>query len=83
MFDRSPKHPFRSERRDVLRRALAALNDLDRAVVVARSIDGTENAAVARVTGLTPNAVSQRHRRTPAKPRELLSATVFDDLSLG
>lgn len=74
-------HALRSERRDFLRRAIASLDDLDRAVVVARSIEGQDNDDVARLVGLTPNAVAQRHRRALVKLRELLPATVFDDLS--
>ncbi len=73
---------LREERRDVLRRAIASLDDLDRAVVVARSIEGQENDDVALLTGLTPNNVSQRHRRALHKLRELLPASVFDDLSV-
>jgi RNA polymerase sigma-70 factor (ECF subfamily) len=72
-------HALRAERRDLLRRAVAELEEVDRLVVVARSIEGQEIDEVARMAGLSPNAVSQRHRRALQKLRGLLPAAVFDD----
>lgn len=73
------KH-VRSERHRALHEAVAELDEVDRAVVVLRALEQHPNEAVAAMTGLQPNAVSQRLRRALAKLRERLPESVFDDL---
>jgi RNA polymerase sigma factor (sigma-70 family) len=71
---------LRAERFEALHRAIEALDPTDRAVVVLRAIEQQPNDVVASVTGLAPNAVSQRLRRAMAKLRERLPASIFDEL---
>ncbi len=70
----------KGERHAALHAAVAELDELDRAVVVLRALEQLPNEAVAAMTGLQPNAVSQRLRRALAKLRERLPNSVFDDL---
>ncbi len=70
----------RAERFETLHRACDELDPVDRAVVVLRAIEQQPNEVVASVTGLTPNAISQRLRRGMAKLRERLPDSIFDDL---
>ena len=70
----------KGERYAALHAAVAELDELDRAVVVLRALEQLPNEAVAAMTGLQPNAVSQRLRRALAKLRERLPNSVFDDL---
>lgn len=71
----------RQERGAALRAAVAELDPLDRAVVTLRAIEGQPPEAVARATGLTPNAVATRLRRALEKLRKSAPLTVFDDLA--
>jgi RNA polymerase sigma factor (sigma-70 family) len=71
----------RAERHRTLHEAVAELDELDRAVVVSRALEQHSNDSVAVMTGLQPNAVSQRLRRAMAKLRERLPESVFLDLA--
>jgi RNA polymerase sigma factor (sigma-70 family) len=71
----------RAERAEALRDAIAALEPLDRAVVVLRAIEGQTNDIVAASTGLAPNTVSVRLRRALTKLRERLPASCLADLA--
>jgi RNA polymerase sigma-70 factor, ECF subfamily len=70
----------RGERRETLRAAIAELDDVDRAVVVLRAIEGRPMEEVTKATGLGANHVSVRLRRALEKLRRLLPRSVFEDL---
>ena len=53
----------RDERHALLRRAVAALPEKDRQVIVLRHFDGMDNAACAAILGIEPKAASIRHVR--------------------
>ena len=53
----------RDERHALLRRAVAALSETDRQVIVLRHFDGLGNGACAEVLGLEPKAASIRYVR--------------------
>ena len=53
----------RDERHALLRRAVAALSEGDRQIIVLRHFDGLGNAACAEILGIEPKAASIRHVR--------------------
>jgi RNA polymerase sigma-70 factor (ECF subfamily) len=61
-----------SELRDTVRRALAALPDRDREVLVLRYLEGLSTAEAAAVLGITEGAVKVRHVRAIERLRALL-----------
>lgn len=61
--------------------AIDALDPAQREVVVLRGIEQLDNAAVAELLGVTPNAASLRYARALRKLRERLPDSVFDELA--
>lgn len=58
----------------MVRRAVAALDDNDREVILLRSFEGLSNADAAAVLGLDTSATSKRYARALLKLRQLLQA---------
>ena len=68
----------RDERHTILRRALAAMPENDRAILVMRHFDGMGNAECAAVLGLTEKAASIRHVRALERlQRKLVEVSCF------
>lgn len=68
----------RDERHAILRRALAAMPENDRAILVMRHFDGMGNAECAAVLGLTEKAASIRHVRALERlQRKLVEVSCF------
>ena len=62
----------RDERHAILRRALAAMPENDRAILVMRHFDGMGNAECAAALGLTEKAASIRYVRALEKLQQKL-----------
>jgi RNA polymerase sigma-70 factor, ECF subfamily len=69
-----------SELRDQVRRALAALPDRDREVLVLRYLEGLRTAEAAAVLGITEGAVKVRHVRAIERLRALLGDELEGEL---
>ena len=68
----------RDERHAILRRALAAMSESDRAILVMRHFDGMGNAECAASLGLTEKAASIRHVRALERlQQKLLEVSCF------
>ncbi|MBX9627036.1 MAG: sigma-70 family RNA polymerase sigma factor [Gemmataceae bacterium] len=67
-----------AEAADLVRGAIAALDEADREVILLRNYEGLSNADAAAVLGLDISAASKRYARALLKLRQLLNA---DDLT--
>lgn len=63
-----------AEAAELVRRAMAALDDPDREVILLRNYEGLSNADAAAVLGLDISASSKRYARALPKLRQLLNA---------
>jgi RNA polymerase sigma factor (sigma-70 family) len=71
-----------AERRELVRQALAALDDADREVIVLRLVEQRPAAAVGVQLGIDANAVNVRLHRALRRLRTRLPQSVFDDLAV-
>jgi RNA polymerase sigma factor (sigma-70 family) len=69
-----------AERRELVRQALAALDDKDQEVIVLRLVEQQPAAAVGTQLGIDANAVHVRLHRALGRLRAALPKSVFDDL---
>lgn len=70
----------RNETALTVQRAIAALPDLDRQVIVLRVVEGLTNVEAGAELGIAPNTIAQRYRRALRRLRVGLPASVFDDV---
>lgn len=70
----------RGELADVVRQKIAALEPIDRDVLLLRGIEQHSSQAVAVMLAITPAAVDQRYSRAMKRLREILPDSAFADL---
>lgn len=68
------------ERIDVVRRAIDALDDDDRTLVVLRAIEQNPVSDIALLLGEKPNTIAVRYRRALDRLRARLPGSVFEEL---
>jgi RNA polymerase sigma factor (sigma-70 family) len=73
-------HVVSEERRGRVWATLSELSPEDREIVVLRGIEGRAHKDVAERVGMSVDAVAARYSRTLKRLRELVPASVFDDL---
>ena len=73
-------HVVAEEHRGRVWESLAGLAEQDREILVLRGIEGRTNAFVAARVGMTAGNVAVRYHRALQKLRDLIPASIFDEL---
>jgi RNA polymerase sigma-70 factor (ECF subfamily) len=74
-------HVLRSERQRLVRAAIGALDEDDRAILVLRGIEQRTNDEAATALAIAPGTAAVRYHRALKRLRAALPDSVFDDLA--